>query len=58
MPKEVKYVQVKIPQNLALELEKFVGWLGFSSRADIVNSALRTFLLDYERFMEKYTRRD
>ena len=42
-----KYACVKIPKNLAEEVDRLIGKLGFTSRAEIVKDALRRALLVY-----------
>jgi len=42
--KPIEYVGVKIPKDLADLLDKHIGTQGFSSRADVVNEAIRKFL--------------
>lgn len=54
MPQEEKYAQVKIPKSLADEADKLIGKFGFTSRAEIVKSALRGLLIDYRKLTEKY----
>jgi hypothetical protein len=39
-----KYASVKIPSELCDELEKVEGALGYSSRAWVVNDAIRRFI--------------
>ena len=38
------YVTVKIPRELAAKLDLMVSELGYRSRADIVNDAIRRFI--------------
>jgi metal-responsive CopG/Arc/MetJ family transcriptional regulator len=38
-----KYATVRIPQDMANRADAFIGVQGFTSRADIVNEALRDF---------------
>jgi len=38
------YATVKIPQELAAKLDEFVADLGYRSRAEIVNDAIRRFI--------------
>jgi len=38
------YATVKIPQELASKLDAFVADLGYRSRAEIVNDAIRRFI--------------
>jgi len=52
--KEEKYAQVKLPKTLVVEVDKLIGTFGFTSRAEIVKSALRSLLLDYHKFIGKY----
>jgi len=44
MTENVIYVTVKIPHNLASEVDKIVGKSGYTSRAEVVKQALRDFL--------------
>lgn len=39
-----RYCTVKIPVELSDELDKLEGALGYTSRADIVNDAIRRFI--------------
>jgi len=39
-----KYATVKIPQELASRLDEFVSDMGYRSRAEIVNDAIRRFI--------------
>ncbi len=39
-----KYASVKIPSELCDELDKLEGALGYSSRAGVVNDAIRRFI--------------
>jgi metal-responsive CopG/Arc/MetJ family transcriptional regulator len=39
-----KYVTVKIPRELATKLDLMISELGYSSRADVVNDAIRRFI--------------
>jgi len=39
-----KYATVKIPQELASRLDEFVSDMGYISRAEIVNDAIRRFI--------------
>ena len=41
------YVGVKIPRNLAEEVDRLIGKHGFTTRAEIVKEALRRILLLY-----------
>jgi len=45
---QIEYVCVKIPKNLADLVDKCIGTRGFSSRADVVNEAIRRFLENEE----------
>jgi len=38
-----EYVTVKIPEELAKEIDAIIGTHGYSSRADVVKDALRRF---------------
>jgi metal-responsive CopG/Arc/MetJ family transcriptional regulator len=44
-----KYATVKIPFELAEKLDKFVTDMGYRSRAEIVNDAIRRFIDDQKR---------
>ncbi len=44
-----KYATVKIPQELAMKLDEFVVDLGYRSRAEIVNDAIRRFIDERKR---------
>lgn len=44
-----KYATVKIPSELADKLDEFVSDLGYRSRAEIVNDAIRRFIDDRRR---------
>jgi len=44
-----KYATVKIPQELATRLDEFVADLGYRSRAEIVNDAIRRFIDEKKR---------
>jgi len=44
-----KYATVKIPQELAAKLDEFVADLGYRSRAEIVNDAIRRFIDERKR---------
>jgi len=39
-----KYATVKIPSELAEKLDRFVSDMGYRSRAEIVNDAIRRFI--------------
>jgi metal-responsive CopG/Arc/MetJ family transcriptional regulator len=39
-----KYATVKIPMELAAKLDKYVSDMGYRSRAEIVNDAIRRFI--------------
>lgn len=39
------YVQIKLPKNLIDEMDKLVGELGYTSRAEIAKDAIRRLLL-------------
>ena len=43
------YATVKIPQELADKLDEFVSDLGYRSRAEIVNDAIRRFIDERRR---------
>jgi metal-responsive CopG/Arc/MetJ family transcriptional regulator len=43
------YATVKIPQELAEKLDEFVADLGYRSRAEIVNDAIRRFIDERKR---------
>jgi metal-responsive CopG/Arc/MetJ family transcriptional regulator len=43
------YATVKIPQELAAKLDEFGADLGYRSRAEIVNDAIRRFIDDRKR---------
>lgn len=42
-----EYVTVRIPKELGDETDKLIGKHGFSSRAEVVKSALRDFFKNY-----------
>jgi len=44
-----KYATVKIPQELASRLDEFVDDMGYRSRAEIVNDAIRRFIDERKR---------
>jgi metal-responsive CopG/Arc/MetJ family transcriptional regulator len=44
-----KYATVKIPQELASRLDEFVSNMGYRSRAEIVNDAIRRFIDERKR---------
>jgi metal-responsive CopG/Arc/MetJ family transcriptional regulator len=44
-----KYATVKIPLELAEKLDKFVADMGYRSRAEIVNDAIRRFIDEQKR---------
>jgi len=44
-----KYATVKIPQELASRLDEFVSDMGYRSRAEIVNDAIRRFIDERKR---------
>lgn len=46
------YISVRIPENVADYVDKLVGKHGYSSRADVVNDALRDF---FEKYPETKT---
>ena len=48
-PLRAKYATVKIPLDLATKLDKFVADMGYRSRAEIVNDAIRRFIDDQKR---------
>ena len=43
------YATVKIPQELAEKLDEYVADLGYRSRAEIVNDAIRRFIDEKKR---------
>jgi len=43
------YATVKIPQELAVTLDEFVVNMGYRSRAEIVNDAIRRFIDERKR---------
>jgi metal-responsive CopG/Arc/MetJ family transcriptional regulator len=43
------YATVKIPQELAEQLDEFVANMGYRSRAEIVNDAIRRFIDERKR---------
>lgn len=45
----IKYVNVKLPEELSNEVDKLIGHHGFVSRAAIVKEALRKMLPDYQK---------
>jgi Ribbon-helix-helix protein, copG family len=45
-----KYTTVKIPTELAAKLDAFASDLGYRSRAEIVNDAIRRFIDERSRF--------
>ena len=47
------YVGVKIPRNLAEEVDRLIGKHGFTTRAEIVKEALRRLLLLYHGLEKK-----
>ena len=42
-----KYASVRIPKNLAEEVDRLIGKYGFTSRAEVVKEAVRRILLTY-----------
>lgn len=48
MTKEDPYVTVKIPRNLANEVDALIGSHGFATRAEIAKAALRKLLKEYK----------
>ena len=44
-----KYVTVKIPRELASKLDNYVEDLGYRSRAEIVNDAIRRYIDERRR---------
>jgi len=44
-----KYATVNIPQELASRLDEFVDDMGYRSRAEIVNDAIRRFIDERKR---------
>ena len=49
MNKPDEYTTVRIPNDLAIEIDKLIGTKGFKTRAEVTKEALRRFLLDYPR---------
>jgi metal-responsive CopG/Arc/MetJ family transcriptional regulator len=47
-----KYITVKIPEELADKLDEFVADMGYRSRAEIVNDAIRRFI-DERKVLDK-----
>ncbi len=45
-----RYATVKIPSELAEKLDEFLSDMGYRSRAEIVNDAIRRFI-DYRKRM-------
>lgn len=45
--KHKDYTTVRIPKELADEVDKLVGTMGFRTRAEVVKEALRALLLKY-----------
>ena len=43
-----EYVTIRIPKNLAKEIDGLIGKFGFTSRAEVVKQAVRNFLEKYE----------
>jgi len=43
----VEYTTVKLPDDMIVEVDKLVGKYGFSSRTEVVKSALRNFFGKY-----------
>lgn len=43
------YITVKIPEELAAKLDEFVFDMGYRSRAEIVNDAIRRFIDERKR---------
>ena len=43
-----EYVTIRIPKNLAKEIDSLIGKFGFTSRAEVVKQAVRNFLEKYE----------
>jgi metal-responsive CopG/Arc/MetJ family transcriptional regulator len=43
------YATVKIPKDLAATLDEFVANMGYRSRAEIVNDAIRRFIDERKR---------
>jgi metal-responsive CopG/Arc/MetJ family transcriptional regulator len=46
-----KYTTVKIPSELAAKLDAYTSELGYRSRAEIVNDAIRRFIEERSRLM-------
>lgn len=42
-----KYATVRIPKEIAVEIDKLIGTRGFTSRAEITKDAVRKLLDDY-----------
>jgi len=53
-----KYATVKIPQDLATRLDEFVSDMGYRSRAEIVNDAIRRFIDERKRLDYSSTVKD
>jgi len=45
-----EYVVVKIPKDLADEIDRFMGRYGYRSRAELVKEAVRLLLRQYETY--------
>ena len=43
----LKHVTIKLPIDTITEIDKLVGRYGYTSRAEVVKSALRTFFEKY-----------
>ena len=48
MTESNEYVVVKIPKNLADDVDALIGKFGFTSRAEITKQALRKLLQEYK----------
>jgi metal-responsive CopG/Arc/MetJ family transcriptional regulator len=46
-----KYTTVKIPSELAAKLDEFAADMGYRSRAEIVNDAIRRFIEERSRLV-------
>lgn len=42
--KEKGYISVSLPRSLVREIDKLVGQMGYTSRAEVVKEALRAYL--------------
>jgi metal-responsive CopG/Arc/MetJ family transcriptional regulator len=43
-----EYVSISIPKELIVDIDKFVGKKGFSSRAEVVKAAIREYLDEHK----------